>query len=67
MGSIPFWLVGEFTAHFRTYFSGDWDVRWGYRVLTHGHTQVPSAPKNVEFGWEDTRKLKVTIGMYVFD
>ena len=23
----PFW--GRFTAHFRTYFSGDWDVHWG--------------------------------------
>ena len=22
--------VGEFTAHFRTYFRGDWDVHWGY-------------------------------------
>ena len=22
--------IGEFTAHFRTYFSGDWDVHWGY-------------------------------------
>ena len=28
--------VGEFTTHFRTCFSGDWDVRWGYGVLTHG-------------------------------
>ena len=27
---IPFWLVGEFTTRFRTYFSGDWDVHWGY-------------------------------------
>ena len=27
---ISFWLVGEFTNHFRTYFSGDWDVYWGY-------------------------------------
>ena len=27
---IPFWLVGEFTTHFRTYFSGDWDVHRGY-------------------------------------
>ena len=27
---IPFWLVGEFTTHSRTYFSGDWDVQWGY-------------------------------------
>ena len=27
---IPFWLVGEFTTHFRTYFNGDWDAHWGY-------------------------------------
>ena len=26
---ISFWLVGEFTTHFRSYFSGDWD-HWGY-------------------------------------
>ena len=26
--------VGEFTTHFRTYFSGDWDVHWGYGGLT---------------------------------
>ena len=25
--------IGEFTTHF----SGDWDVHWGYRLLTHGH------------------------------
>ena len=28
---IPFWLVGEFTTRFRTYFRGDWDVLWGNR------------------------------------
>ena len=28
--------VDEFTTHFRTYFSGDWDVHWGYGVLTDG-------------------------------
>ena len=29
---IPFWWVGEFTAHSRTYFSGwiESDVHWGY-------------------------------------
>ena len=27
---IPFWLVGEFTTHFRTDFSRDWDAHWGY-------------------------------------
>ena len=25
---IPFWLAGA--PHLRTYFSGDWDVHWGY-------------------------------------
>ena len=29
--------VGEFTTHFRLYFSGDWDVHWGYGILAHGH------------------------------
>ena len=24
--------VGEFTAHFRTYSSGDWGVHWGYGI-----------------------------------
>ena len=27
---IPFWRFGEFTSHVRTYFSADWDVRWGF-------------------------------------
>ena len=30
---IPFW--GRCTTHFRTYFTGDWDVHWGYGLLTH--------------------------------
>ena len=29
---IPFW--GRCTTHFRTYFSGDWDVHWGYDLAT---------------------------------
>ena len=33
--TVPFW--GRCTTHFRTYFGGDWDVRWGYGVLTHGY------------------------------
>ena len=28
--------VGEFTIRFRTFFSGDWDVHWGYGISTHG-------------------------------
>ena len=27
---IPFWWLGECTTQFRTYFSEDWDVHWGY-------------------------------------
>ena len=30
---IPFWLVGEFTTHFRTYLSGHWDVHWNLTDL----------------------------------
>ena len=33
---IPFWGF-RCTTHLRAYFSGDWDVHWGYGVLTHGH------------------------------
>ena len=25
--------IGEFTTHFRTYFSGNWDVHWGLTDL----------------------------------
>ena len=40
----------EFTTHFATYFSGDWDVHWGYEIwlLTHGQMAwvllAPRAP-----------------------
>ena len=30
--------VGEFTTHFRSYSSGDWEVHLGTTgILTHGH------------------------------
>ena len=32
---VPFW--GRYTTHVRTYFSGDWDVFWGFGILTHYH------------------------------
>ena len=33
---VPCW--DRCTTHFRTYFSGDWDVHWGLTgLLTHGH------------------------------
>ena len=27
--------------------SGDWDVHWGYRVLTHGHTNIFLGPTRI--------------------
>ena len=30
--------VGEFTTHFRAYFSGEQDVHWGYGLFAHGQT-----------------------------
>ena len=34
---VPFW--GRCTS-ILVYFSGDWDVYWGYGVLTHGHLLI---------------------------
>ena len=38
--------VGEFTTHFRTYSSGDWDVHWGYGVLTHSRGGQMNNPQS---------------------
>ena len=38
---------GMVRAHFRTYFSGDWDVHWGYGILAHsqmGPKKRPGTP-----------------------
>ena len=32
------------------YFSGDWDVHWGYRLLTHGHIFQPLAVTGSGYG-----------------
>ena len=41
---VPFWLLGEFTTQFRTYFTGwiESDVHWGYGlwILRHGQMGV---------------------------
>ena len=43
--------VGEFTTHFRTCFSGDWDVHWGCDLdLTHGHIAGMSLGEIITFG-----------------
>ena len=35
---VPF--SGRCTTHFRTYFSVELEVHWGYRLFTHGHMAV---------------------------
>ena len=39
---ISFW--GRCSTHFRTYFWGDWDVHWGYGILTRGHVGKEPPP-----------------------
>ena len=46
---IPFWLVGDYTTYFRTYFSGDWDVDWRHGLLSHGHTE---SNRKSDSGWD---------------
>ena len=31
------WLSNSLGTQFRLYFSGDWDVHWGYGIWTHGY------------------------------
>ena len=40
---IPFWA--RRTTQFSRDFSGDWDVHWGYEILTHGHVGFPEGHK----------------------
>ena len=42
---VAFW--GRCTTHFGLYFSGDWDVHYGYRVLTHGQMERSQLQRGV--------------------
>ena len=57
LGAIWLWVktngttfgVGEFTTHVRTYFSGDWDVQWGYeRPRSEELTCHPSFAREIK-------------------
>ena len=48
--------VGEFTTHFRTYFSGDWDVHWDYWIMTHGHMNLWLVKGNPQDPYLEIRK-----------
>ena len=50
--SVPFW--GGCTTHFRTYFSGDWDVPWGYGgfdATLYGFVRLFLDKKSLPFFW----------------
>ena len=47
------WWSKPMGSHFQVgappivdYFSGDWDARWGYGILTHGHLDMGVVPFN---------------------
>ena len=48
-------------------YSGDWDVHWGYRILTHG--QMTIVPVAVTKSWlaPNVFQKKVTGGRYGFE
>ena len=37
VGQNPWYQFGVGASPILVYFSGDWDVHWGYGMLTHGH------------------------------
>ena len=37
------WVWVKSTPPILVHFSGDWDVHWGYGILTHGHVPPPFA------------------------
>ena len=47
---IPFWLVGEFTTHFRTYFSGSSDFRVPPFLLRDAQVLAPSLHRLPQHG-----------------
>ena len=59
---VPFW--GRRTTHFRAYFSGDWDVHWGYDLafdLGPGtfFFRFASSPR----GWCDQKDHQLLLGV----
>ena len=64
-GSKPFWdpILGQ--VHHPFYISGDWDVHWGYGILTHGQVcrseekEAQEAPSFDFLGFLWRAKLKV--------
>ena len=67
---IPFWLIGEFTTHCRTYVSGDWDVHWGViafdpwpcDVAGLDHFSLVAKNRLESFCWTDSESEKEVVG-----
>ena len=52
---VPFW--DRCITHFRTYCS-NWDVHWGYGVLTHGHIASFQCQKAPAHHFSNTNGLR---------
>ena len=50
VGQNQWYHVGVSAPPFLVYFSGEWDVHWGYRLLTHGHMRNHGSVPGAGFG-----------------
>ena len=55
-------MVGRCTTHFRTSFGGDWDVHWGYGVLTHGHMAKKESASFLKIVQTDACRCDIQVG-----
>ena len=64
IGTLPpffTWLWGVGAPPILVYFSGGWDVHWGYGILTHGHMEpdVKGGVLEARFPLKGTPKRQV--------
>ena len=61
-------LLGVGAPPILVYFSGDWDVHWGYGILTHGHMfdLGKIVDQNLILGWTaypEKKQYRATVGI----
>ena len=53
-GQNQWYHFGIGTPPILVIFSGDWDVHWGYGLLTHGHIGCSNQERSLICIWEET-------------
>ena len=54
--------VGEFTTHFRTYFSGDWDFHWNYDLDLDPWPYISKAREFLQRGYQASESAPLVSG-----